>query len=162
MEKHHRNPMRALLAAGHIALLATAGCGTLSDRQIRLGDVDLTPASELVSVTIDPDRPVVLRALDGNLLADIQVSNRLRALSYVVAPGVHELWLSSAPYGQPLLPQRLKCYVLTASFKAEGKYRIAFDPDRQAPVLEAIGTGVQVLGVLVDSPFVFERECTWR
>lgn len=161
-EKPHREKVRALVAAWSVAVLASTGCGTLSDAQIRLGDVDLTPTSDLVVVAIDPDRPAVLRAVDGSLLAEGHVSSRLRALSYVIAPGEHELWLTSAPYGQPLLPQRLKCYVLKASLKAGGRYRLAFDPDRQAPALEAVGTGVQVLGILVDAPFIFERGCTWR
>lgn len=156
-----RCPVRARLGALVIAASAASGCGSWSSVQIPVGDAGLLATPDRVVIAVDPDHPALLRAVDTQPVAGIHVSHRLRAVTFLLPPGAHELWLTSAPYGQPLLPQRLKCFVLKAELSA-GAYALAFDRDLEAPVLRAVATGERVVGTLVDEPWVFERTCRWR
>jgi hypothetical protein len=154
--------LSAIAVAVWLAVYMVCGCGALTHVRVPVGSADAVTPSTEVQLAVDPDRPVLLRAVDGQALAWIQISNRLRAITYVLPPGEHELWLSAAPYGLPFLPQRLRCYVLRASFAAGGIYKLALDPDRQAPLLVGIDPELQVVGELVDEPLVLERGCKWR
>ena len=118
---------------------------------------------ERLWVTVDTDRPVLLRAVDKQHLLGVQVSSSLRAFTYVLTPGEHVLWLSSAPYGLPFVPQRLKCFVLTVSLLAGSSYTLRSDDGNQAPILtNEAGGQPDVAGMLVDEPLVLERGCKWQ
>ena len=52
--------------------------------------------------------PVIVHAVDEKPLPSLQVSNKLRAIRYLLNPGRHVLWISSAPYGLAIVPQRLR------------------------------------------------------
>jgi len=112
---------------------------------------------------VDTDRPVLLRAVDEKVLPGVQVSSRLRSFTYVLHPGVHVLWVSNAPYGLPLIPQRLKCYVIRATLLPGLIYSLRFDVTRQVPILAHLtGAEPDIEGVLVDEPLAFERGCKWQ
>lgn len=73
------------------------------------------------------------------------------------------MWLSSVPYGIPLLPQTLKCYVLSATLRAGSTYELRFDNARDVPVLAAsVESEHPVEGRLVDKAFILERGCKWQ
>jgi hypothetical protein len=151
-------------AALQLALLAvTAGCAALSRSMIFVDGASPDNPDAVARVAVDTERPVVLRAVDEKALPDIRVSSRLRSVTYVLRPGTHVLWASSAPYGLPLVPQRLKCYVIRAGFVAGAVYTLRFDVHRQAPVLGSpTAPEPQVMGVLVDEPLISERGCKWH
>lgn len=140
-----------------------AGCAALSQSVISVDGASLEHPDSTARITIDTEKPVLLRAVDGKPLPGSRVSSRLRSYAYVLRPGTHVLWVSSAPYGLPLVPQRIGCYVIDAEFPAGSSYSLRFDAVRQAPVLtHSAGAAPEVAGVLVDEPLVLERGCNWR
>mgnify|MGYP007060373240 FL=1 len=144
------------------AILA-AGCAALSHSFVSVGDASPETPAAIALVTVDTDRPVLLRAVDKQHFIGVQVSSKLRAFTYVLTPGEHVLWLSSAPYGLPFVPQRLKCFVLTVSLLAGSSYTLRSDDGNQAPILtNEAGGQPDVAGMLVDEPLVLERGCKWQ
>jgi hypothetical protein len=70
--------------------------------------------------------------------------------------------VSNVPYGFPLIPQRLKCYVIRATLLPGLVYSLRFDVTRQVPILAHLaGAEPDIEGVLVDEPLVFDRGCKW-
>src|SRR5512147_2547855 len=83
--------------AGPLAVVLVAGCAALSQSTVSVdGASDMDP-SRIARVSVDPDRPVLLRGVDSKLLPGVQVSSRLQVFTYVLPPGTHSLWLSSVP-----------------------------------------------------------------
>lgn len=113
-------------------------------------------------MAVDPYDSIILRAVDGQPLSGIQVSNWLRAVTYRLPAGTRELWLVDNPYGMPLLPSRLRCYVLTADLAGGERYTLALAAGGRGPVLADRDRTVRGEGVLVDTPWVMERGCRWR
>lgn len=151
----------AVLAA--LALLALQGCVALTRGVIAVDGADPADSATVARVDIDPDQPALLRAVDGKALPGVQVSNRVRAFSYVLHPGEQVLWLSDVPYGFPFVPQHLKCYVMHADLAAGTLYLLRLDDVTLHPVL--IDTTQQrpvAEGVLVDQPLIYERGCRWQ
>lgn len=143
--------------------VVAAGCAALSQSVISVDGASPEHPDSTVRIAVDTDNPVLLRAVDEKPLSGVQVSSRLRAYTYVLAPGTHVLWVSSAPYGLPLVPQRLGCYVIDAELAAGSSYLLHFDTARQAPVLtHSAGTAPEAAGRLVDEPLVIERACKWK
>ncbi|QKS27515.1 MAG: hypothetical protein HT579_00155 [Candidatus Accumulibacter similis] len=144
------------------AILA-AGCAALSHSFVSVGDASPETPATVALVTVDTDRPVLLRAVDKQHFLGVQVSSKLRAYTYALTPGEHVLWLSSAPYGLPFVPQRRKCFVLTVSLLAGSSYTLRSDDGNQAPILtNEAGGQPDVAGMLVDEPLVLERGCKWQ
>ena len=145
-----------------LACLLAAGCAALTEVRIPVAGADRLPPSEVAEVAVDPHDPVILRAVDGQPLSGIQVSNWLRAATYRLPAGTRELWLVDNPYGMPLLPQRLRCYVLTADLAGGERYTLAITAGGRGPVLADRNRDIRAQGVLVDAPSVMERGCRWR
>lgn len=149
----------AHLAAAVLAGTA-AGCAVLPEAVIAIGDASAHAADRVARITVDTRHPAVVHAVDGTPVG-VQVAMALRPVHYLLPPGVHTLWVSSAPAGLPWLPQRIHCYVLEATFGA-GAYALRFDEGAHAPVLTGPeGVGAAVQGRLVDAPWVMERRCRW-
>lgn len=86
----------------------------------------------------------------------------VRSFTYVLHPGTHVLWVSTAPYGFPFLPQRIRCYVLEVRLAAGSGYTMRFDASAQAPVLVRAGASApEAVGALVDEALLSERGCRW-
>ena len=83
-------------------------------------------------------------------------------MTYRLPAGTRELWLVDNPYGMPLLPQRLRCCVLTADLVEGERYTLAMTAGGRGPVLADRNRTVRAEGVLVDAPSVMERGCRWR
>lgn len=147
----------AVLAAGVLC----AGCGVLTEARIPAGAGDAAPDGGVAELAVDPDRPVLLRGVDRRLVSGIHVSNRLRAVVYLVPAGPRELWLSDVPFGLPLLPQRMHCYVMKTTLVAGTRYTLVQDSRMQAPVLDDPRGGPRAVGTLVDAPSIMERSCRW-
>lgn len=144
-----------------VALLAA--CAPLSQSVQSIEGANPEAGGSVARLTVDTIHPVLLRAVDETFLAGVQVSSALRSFEYVLHAGSHVLWVSSAPYGLPLVPQRVKCYVLNVRLSAGSSYTLRFDVQTQVPVLaHQASSEPQVVGVLVDEPLVLERACRWR
>lgn len=140
-----------------------AGCAALTQSVISVGGAGAGDGASLARIAIDPDRPVLLRAVDQKMLPGVQVSSRVRAFTYELPAGSHVLWVSSTPYGLPFIPQRLRCYVMQVTLSPGADYDLRFDRASQKPVLShAASSEPAVEGVLVDEPLVTERACRWQ
>jgi hypothetical protein len=144
-------------------VIVLGGCAVLSPSPISLNGARLDEPSSVARVSIDPAQPVLLRAVDEELLPSIQVSNHLRPLAYVLPPGAHVFWLSELPYGMPILPQHINCFVMQVSLVAGAGYALRLDPGRKLPVLSRTGAAEpDAVGQVVDRPLLLERGCQWR
>lgn len=162
----YRSPTLWKARASATTLLLVAlvtACAPLSQSVQTVEGANPEDVGSVVRLSIDTTHPVLLRAVDETFLARVQVSSALRSYTYVLHAGTHVLWVSSAPYGLPLVPQRIKCYVLNVRLSAGASYTLRFDVPTQVPVLvRATGSEPEAVGVLVDEPLVFERSCRWR
>jgi len=128
-----------------------------------IGGADPEALSTVARIAVDTEHPVLLRAVDEGYLSSVHVSSKLRSFTYVLHPGTHVLWVSSAPYGLALVPQRIKCYVLEATLSAGSSYTLRFDVPAQVPVLaRAASSEPEAAGSLVDEALILERTCKWR
>ncbi|WP_439606185.1 hypothetical protein [Hydrogenophaga sp.] len=143
--------------------IGLGGCAGLSPSPVSLSGARLDEPFSAVRVSVDPAHPVLLRAVDEELLPSIQVSNHLRPLAYVLHPGAHVFWLSELPYGMPFLPQRINCFVMRVTLVAGAGYELRLDPRRKLPVLSRTGEAEpESVGQVVDRPLLLERGCQWR
>jgi hypothetical protein len=152
------------LALSLTALLAAAvlpSCAPLTQSIISLdGSGDADPAAARLHT--DANHPLLLHGLDGRPVDFIRVPSALRVWTYVVAPGRHRLWLTSMPFGHPLLPQRIRCYVIDASLEAGVGYVLREDPASKQAQVVRYDTGETVaLGHPADQPPVQMRGCQW-
>ena len=168
----HALPGRVLRLCSHCAWLHlavglslvefVAGCASLTQSLASVDGANPERLDLVALVAVDTEQPVVVRAVDEKYLSGVQVSSKLRSFTYAVHPGTHVLWVSSAPYGLPLVPQRIKCYTISAKLSAGASYSLRFESTKQTPVLShSSGFEPEVSGVLVDEPFVHERGCKW-
>ena len=158
MSRYAIDVCRGVLLAPILACLGA--CGSLTQSIVSVDSAGASADSPVCRIHVDESRPVILHAVDRKPLPGIQVSNTLRSVTYHLHPGVHELWLSSAPYPFPFVPQRIKCFVLQAACSAGTGHRLWFDTVREVPVLSA--GALTIDGVLVDQPLLLERGCRWR
>lgn len=151
------------MATMFLSSAVATGCAPLSQSVQSIEGANPVYVESVARIAVDAAHPVLLRAVDEKPLSSVQVSSMLRSFTYVLHPGTHVLWVSSAPYGLPLVPQRIKCYVLTARLTAGSSYTLRFDVPAQVPVLvNAAGSKFEVQGTLVDEPLIMERGCKWR
>jgi hypothetical protein len=105
----------------------------------------------------------LLRGVDGQLLPGVQVPSALRAVTYVLPPGAHVLWVSSAPAGIPFVPEQIRCFIIDAMFVPGSAYVLREDPKREVAILFRAGDEEPLAtGRLVDNPLAMERKCRWR
>ena len=154
----------ALRRATYVSVCALVlGCASLSASVISVDGADPADHAHIARIAVNADRPVLLRAVDGQHLSGVHVSSRVRSYTYALRPGSHVLWLSNVPYGIPFLPQHLKCFVMHATLSAGATYELRFDADTQKPVLKhSAADEPDIEGRLVDEPFIFERGCKWQ
>lgn len=150
--------------AARLSLVAfVAACSALSQSVVSVDGANAEWTDLVARIAVDTERPVLIRAVDEKNISSVQLSSRLRSFTYALHPGRHVLWVSSAPYGLPLVPQRLKCYIINATLTAGALYLLRFDATRQTPVLsQPAGSESEATGILVDEPFIHERSCRWR
>jgi hypothetical protein len=139
------------------------GCAALSHSAISIDGANPDTTASISQVSINTERPILLRGVDEKLLPGVHVSSKLRSITYAIPPGSHVFWLSSAPYGLPLIPQYLRCYVMHVTLSAGSSYELRFDAKKDTPVLFHTETPeIEVHGQLVDKPLILERGCQWR
>jgi len=134
-----------------LAVISIGGCAPLSHTVVPL-DVPMTDDAAQVAVLSDHSRhPVLLRGVDQKPVSAIRIPNAFRDTIYLLSPGLHVLWVSSVPYGHPLLPQTVRCYVLEE------------DPDNEHVRMLREGSELPAAsGQLVDKAPVFLRDCRWQ
>lgn len=143
------------------ATLLSSACTSLAP-PVSLDGSDPRDLARLAVLRPSDAHPLVLRGLDGAPLDTLR-SLRIRTPTYVVAPGTHTFRAVGAPYPHPLLPQRLRCYVIEVRLEAGQRYVIGEDPEREQAFVAEVASGRRVAtGVVVDKPFVFQRDCRWH
>jgi hypothetical protein len=146
-----------------LAAVLLSGCSALWHSIIPLDGTSLDDPASTSRLSIDSEHPALLRGLDEQLLPGVQVPNALRTLTYALRPGAHVLWASSVPYGHPLVPQYIRCYVINATFAPGLRYVLRDDPEHELAVLFRAGDAEPLaVGKLVDKPLVMERSCRWQ
>jgi hypothetical protein len=151
-----------LLSALMLAVSWLAGCAHEGKTLIPLNDAPLDPPSAVARLNEGSKHPLLLRGLDQRLLA-VRMQNTLSDHDYVVTAGRHVLWLMSAPYGLPLIPQRIRCYVIDAELEGGARYRLEEDMDQKLARVLRADTGERIAsGQLVDEPWIFSRNCRWQ
>lgn len=155
-------PLRAFAPFAVAAAILLSACAPLTVATVPLGDAGWHAPARLASLSLDPDHPALLQGFDGALLSAARVPSAMRTWNFLVPPGEHLLWVSGVPYGNPLLPQRLRCYTLRAEFEAGQRYVLSEDPSARVASLRREGADAPVAtSALVDNPLVMERMCKW-
>jgi hypothetical protein len=156
-----QGPLRATRLLAVAALLG--GCASLTHDTLGVAGAaaDADPAT-VSRITLSGAQPVILRGVDGKLLGSVNIPNSVRAYTYVLPPGRRELWVSTVPYANAVMPQHIGCYAMRVSLEPGGDYLLRFDPDRVAPVLGPSGSSQMLAtGELLDRPLIVERACRW-
>lgn len=139
------------------------GCAHISESLIPLDGSPIDDPSQVAQIVEDANYPVLLRGLDGVPLESVRVSNAFYKYAYLVKPGHHVFWGMNAPYPHPLVPQRIRCYVIQAEVEQGVRYRLKEDIRLKRPLLLRDDTGETLsIGQLVDEPWVFLRSCRWQ
>ena len=140
------------------------GCAHLSSPSlISLDGSPIDELSQVARVSLDSRHPLLLQGLDGHPLATTRFPNILAAEVFVLGGGRHTLWVSSVPYGHPLLPQRISCYQIDVALDRGAAYVLVEDRGQSQALVLRDDTGEPVAsGRLVDRPWVFARTCRWE
>lgn len=145
-----------------LALVAFGGCAPLSHSIISLDGSGTESLASVAVLIYDSRYPLLLHGLDGKPLDTVRVPSALRTWSFVVSPGKHLLWVSSVPYGHPLIPQFIRCYTIDVTLEPANCYILLYDAANEQALLLRQGTREPVAyGHLADKPLVFERSCRW-
>lgn len=149
---------------GWLALVVSpAGCAVLRGTEIHIDGTLTKDSAEVARIAVHPGKPVLLRAVDEEFLASIQVSNYLRPITYVLTPGRHVLWLSEVPAGIPFIPQHINCFTMLVTLVAGKDYDLELGSPEKVPTLRRSDSAEEVaVGVLVDRAFLMERGCRWQ
>lgn len=154
---------RLSLAVLAITTCCLFGCTHEPPSLIPLDGSSVNNISAVAQVVEDRDFPIILRGLDGVLLKGIRVQTPFNKYTYVMQAGPHIFWGISSPYPHPLIPQRIRCYVIEATLVEGMKYRLVEEAGVKNALLVNDTTGENVaIGKLVDEPWVFERGCRWK
>jgi len=155
--------IRPLLLFLGLAVISIGGCASLSHSVVPL-DVPMTDDTTQVAVLSDHSRhPVLLRGVDLNPVSAARIPHAFRDTIYLLSPGPHVLWVSSVHYGHPLLPQTVRCYVLSAHFERGARYVLEEDPDNARVRMLREGSALPAAsGQRVDKTPVFLRDCRWQ
>ena len=139
------------------------GCALLPQSYISVDGSPVTELSRVAQVSEDSKQPLLLRGLDRVPLDTLRTPSALNRYVYVMKAGRHTLWVMSMPYGHPLIPQRIRCYVIDMELVEGVRYRLEDDPDEKRALVLRDDTGERVaLGRMVDEAWVFQRSCRWE
>lgn len=153
--------MRSLLLS--LTIVVIGGCASLSHKIVSLDGSSVDSPDKIATIDVETRNPLLIHGLDGELLTPVKLQSAFRTWSFVVSPGHHVLWLSSTPYGHPLVPQRHRCYSMEVFLSPGGKYVLSELPgQKRALLLPQAGGSPIAIGKLVDNPWVFERGCRWK
>src|SRR3569623_1422067 len=146
-----------------LAVISIGGSATISHSVVP-HDLHITDNTTQVAVLSDHTRhPVLLRCVDQKPVSAIRIPNAFRVTIYLLSPGLHVLWVSSVPYGHPLLHQTVRCYVLIAHFERGARYVLEEDPDNEHVRMLREGSAVPgASSQEVDKAPVFLRDCRWK
>ena len=149
-------------AAVMLTVSGLGGCAHAPPTLIAVNDAPLDNPARVARLNEHAQHPLLLRGVDHQPLASLRTPAGWKDYDYVLTAGRHTLWLKSMPYGHPLLPQRIRCYVIEVELLGGMRYRVQEDPDQTQALLLRTDTGEQLAsGPLVDAPWVFSRPCRW-
>lgn len=161
---HSGRATRAILLQALVLSVSwLAGCAHEAQTLIPVDNAPLDAPSQVARLNGRTKHPMLLRGLDQLPLETPRIRDAFIDHDYVVKAGKHTLWVMNSPYGHPLVPQRIHCYVIDVELTGGTRYRLEEDwSQKLARVLRA-DTGQQVAsGQLVDEAWIFARECRWQ
>jgi hypothetical protein len=135
-----------------------AGCATSPS----LIPLDGAPADDLslVAGLREDFESLLLRGVD-RMPTPIYLPLRTQVV-FLIKPGRRILWAKNVPYPYPLIPQKIRCYVIDAELAAGVLYRLEEDAERKTALLQRDDTRQLVAsGPLVDEPWIFAADCRW-
>lgn len=145
-----------------LCFLFLASCAHAPMSLVSLDGSQTSDLSRVSAVMEDQHHPVLLRGLDGVAVKSMRVPSALGEYAYVMSAGTHVLWTKSVAYPHPLIPQRIRCYILRVELVQGGWYLLKEDVKAKRAFLAIAATGEVVsTGELVDEPWVFMKDCKW-
>lgn len=106
---------------------------------------------------------MLLRGVDSKEFDFSKLPNPFADFVYGIEPGTRMLWGKNIQGGHPLVPDKLRCYVLEANLVAGVIYRLEEDKEKIQAVLKREDTGAQVAtGRLVDQHDAYSEGCNWN
>lgn len=149
-----------------LCLILSLGLNACAYNRQSFISLDGTAVDDLSRVAViqeDRDFPAVLRGIDGISFESLRMSQIFGREAYIVQAGGHVLWLKGSVYPHPLIPQRIRCYVMDVQLAQGVQYRLKEDVRLKQALLLDDATGRTVAaGQLVDEPWVFLHDCKWR
>lgn len=140
-----------------------ASCAHTPMSLVSLDGSQTNDLSRVSLITEDHDNPALLRGVDGTPLKSLRIPSALGEYAYVMSAGNHVLWVKGTPYPHPLIPQRIRCYVLHVALVPGGRYVLREDVAAKKAFLVRTETGeIESTGGMVDEPWVFARDCKWN
>lgn len=160
MNRQMAMPVKAALV---LTLVWMGGCAHMQQSLISLDGAPVDDLSQVARLSENATHPLLLRGLDQTPLDTVRIPGGFSDYIYVLKPGRHTLWVTSLPYGHPLIPQKIRCYEIEAELAAGTRYRLEEDSGgKEARVLRD-DTGERVAsGGLVDEHWVFSGSCRWQ
>lgn len=146
-----------------LAPAVLSGCAPLSRSVVPVDGASPEDIAAVSMLTVDSQHPLLLRGVDERPLPVVRVPSALRTWSFAVSPGRHTLWISTVPYGHPLIPQFIRCYVMDVSLEPGSSYVLRYEPARElALLLRPDDSEPRATGQLVDRPLMLARDCRWQ
>jgi hypothetical protein len=160
MNRQIAMPNKAVLL---LIVVWLSGCGHMQESLISLDGAPVNDLSQVAQLSEGSSHPLLLRGLDQTPLDTVPIPSGFRDHVYLLKAGRHTLWVMNMPYGHPLIPQKIRCYVIEAQLAAGTRYRLEEDSgNKEARVLRD-DTGERVAsGRLADEPWVFSGSCRWQ
>jgi len=169
MSVHSRGEERSLhlsvprLAVPLLASVLLVSCAPITHSIISLDGSSTEDLASVSILAIDSGHPLLLRGIDGQVLTTVHIPSVFCDWSFVVSPGIHLLWVSTIPYGHPLIPQFVRCYAIKVSLDPGVRYVLRYEPTLEQALLLRYGSDQpEATGRLVDKPLIFERNCLWQ
>jgi hypothetical protein len=139
------------------------GCALLLPSQISVDGSPTNELSQVAQLSEDSTQPLLLRGVDHVPLDTARVPSAFNSYTYVMKGGQHTLWVMSMPYGHPLIPQKIRCYVIDVELAGGVRYRLEEDSGEKRALVLRQDTGERVaIGRMVDEAWVFQRRCAWQ
>jgi len=153
-------PNKAVLV---LIVMWLSGCAHMQESLIPLEGAPVDDLSQVAQLSEGSSQPLLLRGLDQTPLDTGRIPSGFSDHVYVLKAGRHTLWVMSMPYGNPLIPQKIRCYVIEAQLAAGMRYRLEEDSvSKEARVLRDDNGERVALGRLADEPWVFSGSCRWQ
>lgn len=138
------------------------GCAVSSPSLIPIDGAPAHDLSLVAGLREDFAQTLLLRGLDRMPTSMHLPGPGSSQAIYLIKPGRHMLWAKNVSYGPPMIPQKIRCYVIEAELLAGVLYYLEEDAGgKNARLLRDDSRQVVASGPLVDEPWIFASDCRW-